>query len=382
MKSRLAHLEGLRGIAALIVLFNHLQLLLVENGLNELLRYFEESTNSYLLSHIFHGSINVFFNGEFAIYIFWFLSAYVISIKLFTENDRSYLVRAFTKRYFRLAIPVIVSVLFAYLLLSLGLMYNQKVYGSESGAWISEYYLFDPNLFTAIKSGLWNTFFSPGRSVTYNPVLWTMNPELYGSMFIFLLFGIIGNNKYRFLFYVALALGTFFQANYWMLTFILGLALNDLNYGSKKTTLHTIQNRILQNQIINLLLFLVLLILGGFPNYYEFFYVGLSGLIVLVILKTKRLQSFFQHRLFVWLGKISFGLYLIHFPIIASFSSYLYIILPLDYIPKIITVFILSTILSLVLAHWFAKFVDQFAIKFSNKIGNSITLKDDRNLNT
>ncbi len=376
MKTRLAHLEGLRGIAALMVLFNHLQLMLAENKLKELLVFFEEKTNSYTISHIFHGAINLFFNGEFAIYIFWFLSAYVISIKLFTKDDRSYLIRAFTKRYFRLAIPVIASVLFAYVLLSLGLMYNQKIYGPESETWITSYYLFDPNIFVAVKSGLWNTFFNPGGSVTYNAVLWTMNPELYGSLFIFLLCGIIGNNHHRFLFYLSIALGTFFLAKYWMLTFILGFSLCDLNYSRLKTSIHTFQDLLLKNQRVNTILFVALVILGGFPNYYGFFYVGLSGLIVFVILKTERLQTFFQRKIFVWLGRISFGLYLIHLPIICSFSCFLYIALPFDYMTKVFLVFVLSTTLSLFLAHWFAKVVDQFAIKFSNKIGDLVTDKD------
>ena len=370
MRSRLAHLEGLRGIAALMVLFNHLQLMLVEDGLNDLLFFLEKKTDSYVLSHIAHGILNVLFNGEFAIYIFWFLSAYVISIKLFTKDDKSYQIRAFTKRYFRLAVPVIASVLFAYILLGLGFMYNQKIYGPESGTWVAEYYLFDPNIFVALKSGLWNTFFNPGGSVTYNAVLWTMNPELYGSMFIFLLYGIIGNNQNRFLFYLSIAVGTFFLAKYWMLTFILGFSLCDLNYSRLSTRIHTIQSQLLKNQKINTILFVALVILGGFPNYYGFFYVGISGLIVFVILKTDRLQTFFQYRLFVWLGRISFGLYLIHLPIICSFSCFLYVFLTLDYVPKIIVVFTLSTALSLFLAHWFAKFVDQFAIRLSNQIGD------------
>ncbi len=346
--------------------------MLAQHALHDLLRFLEENIDSYLVSHIVHGIVNLFFNGEFAIYIFWFLSAYVISIKLFASEERSYLARAFTKRYFRLAIPVVASVIFAYLLLSLGLMFNQKIYHPDAGAWIARYYTFEPNIFLAIKSGLWNTFFDLGGSVTYNPVLWTMNPELYGSLFIFLIFGVLGHNKFRFVIYIIVAIGTFALSKYWMLTFILGFALCDLNYHDHKTVVHSLYDRLLINQKFNVLIFVGLTILGGFPNYYGFFYVGISGLIVFVILKTWILRAFFQNKIFVWLGRISFGLYLIHFPLICSFSSWLYLILPFEHTSRIPIVFFLSTIVSLFLSHWFTNYVDRFAIRFSNRIGDLV----------
>lgn len=353
-----------------MVFLNHIQLAFEEKALVNLLSFLEEKTQSYLLSHALHGSINVLFNGELAVYVFWFLSAYVISIKLFTTSGNSYLLKATVKRYFRLAIPVLGSVIFAYVLVKSEAMYNNNVHQLSTEHWISKMYLFSPDAFIAFKSALWNTFFDPGGSETYNAVLWTMQPELYGSLLCFLIFAVVRTNRYRFVLYSISIFISIFLLKYWATTFLIGFWLCDLDYSTSKHRLTFAINFVFQNQRVNGLLFIALVVLAGLPNYYGFFYIPMSGLIVLFVLRTRPLQQFLQSRIMLWLGKISFSLYLLHLPLICSFSCYLYIELPYNLVPKLFIVSVTTIALVLVVATIFSKYVDGFAIRIASRIAD------------
>ncbi|MDN5202779.1 acyltransferase [Fulvivirgaceae bacterium BMA10] len=374
MSNKLKYLEGLRGLAAIVVMLRHLQLAFAENTLIDLKLFLENSYDSWLVSHVIHASINLFFNGELAVFIFWFLSAYVISIKLFTTNDNSYLTQAFSKRYIRLAIPVLASVLVAYCLILSGLMFNRELAFNEAGninEWLAEYYDFTPNMVSAIKIGLWDTFFgSSGED--YNPVLWTMNPELYGSLFCFIIYSIFSHNKFRFYFYFAIAIGAFILTKYWLVTFILGHILCDAQFSKTHGSAYKAFLFFFKNERLNVFYFLCLLILGGFYNYFSFYYIPISALLVITILQTKKIQTFFESNYLVWLGKISFSLYLIHFPIICSFSCFIYLNLPFDRLGKTLIVVVLTIAVSLICAHFFTKYIDNFSKLSANKFGRLV----------
>ena len=84
-------------------------------------------------------------DGEIAVYIFWLMSAYVISINLFRKNTRNYIKSVIAKRYFRLVIPVLGSVLFAYSILTFGGMHNQLLGVASGNEWLGRFYMFEPN---------------------------------------------------------------------------------------------------------------------------------------------------------------------------------------------------------------------------------------------
>ena len=373
MNSKLTYLEGLRGIAALMVVLNHIQLAFAEDSLTNLLTLLEDKTGSYIISHVLHGSINVFFSGDLAVHIFWFLSAYVISIKLFKDNDTSYLVKVISKRYVRLAIPVFFSVVFAYLLMEGNLMSNFDLKLKDS-PWVEAYYYFDPDFLVAIQSAIWNTFFDPGGSVTYNSVLWTMNPELYGSLICFGLFAVLRKTLLRFVVYILVAFWGIIQIKFWLTSFMLGFFLCDLDYSPARFRWYVkVKDSVFRLPRLNLIAFVTLLILGGFPNYFGYFFTGISGLIVLVLLNDHRLQAFFSSKKLVWLGEHSFSIYLLHFPILCSFSSLIYLNLALPTILKILIAGISTVIMTIGIAILFTRYVDNLAISMSKRFGDFVS---------
>lgn len=376
-KNKLLHLEGLRGVAALIVVFCHFKNAFAHKADIWWFQKVEHWTGSILMADIAQSFLNVFFDGFLAVYVFYFMSAYVISIKLFNkEKSRNYLISAITKRYFRLAIPVLGSILFAFILMKLGFMYNKNpnvlFYNGTYNEWLGSFYLFDPNFLGALKNALWDSFFNYKTSTSYNPVLWTMNPELYGSMFCFLLFAVFGKNRFRYYIYGACIVLFSYLFEFWMVTFILGLWFCDMNYGNHKRTQLVLDRleKVFSNKYwISAILAVVLFYLAGKPNFFGVTDAFLSPLIVILIMHTPYLKRFFSWKPFVWLGKISFGLYLVHLPIILSFSSFLFITLNVSLVPKLFILFLSTTFLSLIVAYLFTFSFDRSGILFSNKMG-------------
>jgi len=94
----------------------------------------------------------------------------------------------------------------------------------------------------------------------------------------------------------------------------------------------------------------------------------LSVAIVYFCLRNKYYRSFFSSKVPYWLGKVSFGVYLIHWPIICSLASYM--LLNNHTVQGKVLASIAAIVLVLVGGHFFTKYVDRNAIVYSNRIGN------------
>ena len=368
--NKLLYLEGLRGLAALVVVIYHLGNTFAISISEDILEVLKIYLPVPILPTLIYSFVSIFLDGTLAVYIFWFMSAYVISIKLVKDNGRGYLYRSFIKRYFRLAIPVLGSVLFAYFLLKMDWMYNNEVAkilgsGYENG-WLGSFYDFDANIFIALKTAVWSTFFTEAV-ITYNASLWTMKPELHGSLFVFLLFGLCGTKQYRYGFYAVISIIIFLSNEYWLLSFILGFWLSYIEHTESKYSLFL--NKIARFPVLNLFFLCVVIFLRTQYNYLVFFNVFTSAAIVLLIIKTTILQEFFNLAFFVWLGKISFSLYLLHLPIICSLTCFLYLNLSFETNITILISIFITILSSFILSNIYTNYVDKFAIKFSHWIG-------------
>lgn len=364
----------------MMVFFCHLRNTFALSFNGHVLIQLKEITHSYFISHLLHSFLNFAFDGKLAVSIFWFMSAYVISIKLFSSETNKYLFKSFSKRYFRLMIPTLGSILFAYILLISSAMHNiqlaQVLGPSYQNGWLGSFYPFEPHLSDAIRTGLWDTFFDYGWRTTYNASLWSMHPELYGSVFCFFLFGVTGKYRLRHYFYFILICGSFLLKSYWMVSFLLGFSLCDLDY-SPANRFRDSLNQLFSNKYLNLLFFISLIIMGGKPNYFGFLDVIISSLLVFLVTRTSILQSILASRFLVWLGKISFSFYLIHLPILCSFTCYLYLHLDMPYPVKAVTLLSSTLSLTLFLAHFFNKYIDRNGIILSNRFAAWLTKQDD-----
>jgi len=367
--NKLYHLEGLRGLAALAVLVGH-----------TLGAFWPSRIPMELDPFNLLGLLHVFYDGGFAVLIFFALSGYVLTYRAKQNNGITALKSTAIKRYPRLAIPALASIILAYLLLKSGLMFNGDASKQIGSIWLGYFFGFEADLATALKQGFYGAIFTGETS--YNSSLWTLTIEFYGALLVIGLAIILrrsGSWRYGSLL-VLIAIGIWLFGNYGIYygTLIAGLMLGMIDHKST------------WKAWIVAPAFITALWLGGFNkgtlyfpfneltimiNSHEIDKPTLSKsigaiIMVLCILRSHGLKSFFSTVACKFLGKISFSLYLVHVAIICSIGSWVFITTN-SHGPQWISATLAITtsiIASIIMAILFERTIDRKSISISGKI--------------
>lgn len=374
-------LEGIRGIAALVVIFDHLHLAFFV-GIDKVIASYLNAHFPFLLSKAGQYFVTGLHDGNFAVWVFWVMSAFVLSRKYFqlTKANRNlesaeYLTRSVIKRYPRLFVPILASVLFAFVILSAGWMTNndlgERLGTHTSQGWLFTFYEFEPSLTQAVKSAVWDTFFNFNRDTTYNTVLWTMQPEFFGSVFLFGFLSLFGNKGMRWFAYPLILIVLYFKELHWLNAFLLGIVLCDLYV---HTTIYSRLGQIFGKWWIQIISGISIMVLIGAPNYGQVFHLIIAAGLVALALSFSGFAKLFSSRLSVYLGKISFSLYLVHVPILCSATGLIYRITE-AYIPypsSAIVTSLLTIALSILTAHIFYEYADRQGVILGGKLANAL----------
>ncbi|MDD2613903.1 MAG: acyltransferase [Methanosarcina sp.] len=379
MTEKITYLDGLRGIAAVNVMIMHffivfLPAMIYSDRMPSHLGNFEQVFSNTPL-----GLIGA---GNFSVCIFFILSGYVLTQKYFKTKDKNIIISGAVRRYIRLFIPVLAAILLSYLMASAGVFhyYIETVTISGNNNYAG-YWIFTPNIADAIKQAVWGTFFA-GED-TYNPVLWTMTIEFYGSMLVFAMAFLFGQQRARWTFYLAAAV---FFFNSYYLAFIIGMGLAD-TLNSKISIFKT------GNKIVLGIILISGLFIGSYPvgtvtndSLYSFLNNGIfqtpkltyhilgAGMILYVLLNSQWLQNIFSSQLLIFLGKISYSLYLIHFLVISSFTCALFLFLyqVFPYVVAILISCIVSVLLLIPLSYLFYRYIDIAGVQLSKRFYNQL----------
>lgn len=332
---RFMELEGLRGLAAIVVVIFHAILMFYPG-----IFYGSEAysppvvQNMRFEDNLYGNPVMGLFTGSFSVAIFFVLSGFVLSVGFLKKRDTEIIRRLAIKRYARLMLPALVSILFCYIVIKVG-------FGAARGEtsiithsnWLAGLWLQIPSLLDAITQGVYGVF-ADGTS-TYNPVLWTIKYEFIGSFIVFGIALLFSASKYRWIVYLFLSL-VFIST--WYLGFVIGIALADayVNYNKR---LRSIPAWVLGIGL------LVGVGLGAFPptnldgTVYKWillpgmtqvqnisFYLTLAAtLVILGVLLLPRMNSFFSQSKIAFLGKYTFALYLVHMPILFSLGTTVFV---------------------------------------------------------
>lgn len=375
--------EGVRGIAAFVVVISHF----IQVFYPGLFSLDPKLTHNNFETNLSKSPVNLLYNGNFAVCIFFVLSGFVLSYRYFLKKENEILVESAVKRYFRLALPVTISVLFAYTLLKLNLYYfGYSSYITKST--MPNFYAMDANIVSALKEGLFSAFFL--NEFSYNAVLWTMYYELLGSFVVFAFLALFGNVRNRIVPYILLL--TLFWNTYFF-AFILGMLLCDMHINLSGKIHSIFKNKV---SVLGILMFGIYL--ASFPyvdvqstiyeiivvegleiNYFMMAHIIGAFLILFAILFSDVLQKIFEIKPLSYLGNVSFSLYLIHFIIINSVSCYIFLKLfkqGISYNTSFLVAFCISIVITFVLAHYMTKYVDLNSVKLSKLIYNKFFKKD------
>lgn len=383
---KISQLEGVRAIGALIVFTCHFQIIIIPNFYDNFYKLLygwfhhrHTPTNLIVLSS------NLMINGNLVLHIFWALSAYVIFKKFFQHGaNPGETISSCLKRYIRLMLPCAASIFFSYIIYSAGLIYVRQL-GVETLQ--QNLYLIPPSFLHALKTSLWSTMFDYDYYDSYNGPLWTIQREFYGSIFCFALFAMVGRRYNRGLIYLTIFGIAGILKMFWLTSFLFGYFLADFDFtpvnGPRTSAIISrINNYVNTHQGIVVLAVLAAFTLGKLIIYKNLGRMDvvntiLCDLLIVIVFRVGLIARILGHQALYGLGQLSFGMYVLHWPIMCSFTSWLFIWYP-HHTPGFIAVlFILTLLVTLIMSWLFHRFVDlksiALASKLSKRFNNYIT---------
>ena len=387
-ESKLAYLEGARGIAAFIVVIYHI----LERFLPAMVTGREALSHNQWEQIIATSPLYALYSGTACVAFFFVLSGFVLSYGYFTTRSKEKIVSSASKRYLRLAIPVLFTNLLYFQLMGMQVI-NPSINTQMSELTFSSVFLNEYTMQLSFLGMLQETIFSTFftfKASTFNSALWTMAFEFYGSAIVFSLLWLIGHCTFKFRaigYFIAIMIILLFFKQINFLGFLTGLILCDLYVSGFL-------------QKLNLTSWKVLLLVFGFylisfndnlgpkaigSTWYSWILntqstahttdtqirlaiiIGATCLLALLLL-SKGLQRFLSSQVCLFLGKISFSLYLSHYLVLYTFSCWilLYLSKGLNYLDAVLISVILSFFVMIAVAYLCYFWIDRFAVTLSS----------------
>jgi peptidoglycan/LPS O-acetylase OafA/YrhL len=325
-----------------------------------------------------------------AVLIFFVHSGFVLSWKYLNAPDGRLLISMAARRGFRLGIPIAASVWFAYSLMRLGLMHNKELAAiSGSSEFFSSFYDFYPPTFmNALTDSLGGALII--GSVRFNGALWTMPIELFCSYAVFLILPLVVCVKTRYLF-IAFAvasislLGHFHNVVCFLTGIMLVRAYQEGYFGAASRMSRLFNARFSRGLLVMLTIVAIInpiwvgryIPIPAFLNPVKSVQVVSAVIIVLMVLTNAPAQQILGSRPLKFLGKLSFSAYLLHLPILCSFSSWLFLRLLqtgsgyglaiiITFLITIPTVYLVAWIMTLSIDRWAINFGKRTLEKYLN----------------
>lgn len=334
-RHRFEYLDGLRGLAATIVVTYHFTLAFLNGGIG---------SGTPLLQVVLNSPLAIFLNGEFCVYVFFVLSGFVLSHS--SDRSKSSLVIQITTRYLRLTVPMLASLLLGWAAIHFFPSSRLRLFTETGSIWLNKtsYGDWTPSLLEPIKAGLYAVYLK-GWSLL-NSSVWTMKTELRGSLLIFVLYR-FAPTSWRL---VILSIASPVVAIFWSTAtgFLLGAILREM----------WIRKWLWKGRHVLPWLalagaFLIaappLPILKPLLNFWEALgiyqiYVGVintgATLLVYAVLMEPLLRDFLVRAVPQFLGRISFSIYLVHVPLILSVGAWSFLQVPLSRNLRVLVAFI------------------------------------------
>ncbi len=371
-------------MAALVVVIHHLVLIFCEKLLSG-------DSSNWLIKFCALSPLNIFYNGNFAVCLFFTLSGYVLSYKyILSENWRILPVYA-AKRYFRLLPLIAVSVIIGFIAIKYQWIKTVEVNNySRTGPWLLELFIADVSSWTLVlKNILWGVLFQGENQ--YNCVVWSMKIEFLGSMFLFCF--LLLNHRIRYKWILALIVTglILYLQEFFYLCFLGGYYLCYL-----KESKRTEQNKYLlawRSGTLKKWMYIPLVLIGiwwaTYPAAWQFvetsaykpllvpgidsfqlWHVMGSIVLLAIIVSSTRMQQKLAGKVCLYLGKYSFALYLLHLLVFVVLTNRLFLvfIMYLPYLPAILLALLLTLPLLWTAVVLASKYIDEPVVKLINQL--------------
>lgn len=283
--------------------------------------------------------------------------------------------KSLIKKYFQLGLNIFFIGILVWLLFKFNLFNNSYISEITKSPWLASYYTNKISFKNMFVSSFVNTIFI-GDDLISN-AFWMLKYIFIGTFLNCVLSVIsVNKNKKILILYFCLLLIFIYLQSYlacFVIGFILAYIENQININCS--------NKLFC--ILGIILIIIGCFLGGYPtgvspnniylkfhgNYFVYHLIG-STFLIIGILLCKCIQKFFSKGIFLEFGKISFEFYLIHIPLIFSFSMFIFkfLITRLNYIQSSIFTYFFSVIVLLFLAILYNSYISKFIKKIENGI--------------
>lgn len=364
-KPRFFALDGLRGVAAVSVVLFHYMACFMPN----LVPDYSRSVPWWVDT-----PIGLFFNGGFAVSLFFVLSGFVLASA--SAHRKSPLWWDLIARWVRLAGPATASVLIAWALLRLFPTATERLDAVISSGW-HQHVLQEsiPGLHRAAFDGLFGNFINGYSS--FNNVLWTMKLELIGSVGVFVFYRVVAERWRLHGLVVVLVAMAVLHVEPAFVAFALG------GVGCELVSRHILRMR---NRTACCLFGLGILLAfpaAGFSARW-----GLAALppllkigdppsmiaplaaflMLLAVVQSPTIARPLRSPIGLFLGRVSFPLYLIHVPLLYTLVAASVIAMDWFDHPELATMFVLFLAVSLAAAWAFERWIDAPLLGLSTRV--------------
>jgi len=270
--------------------------------------------------------LSLLWNGNFPVCIFFVLSGYVLTKKFFATGDTADLTYKALRRYIRLSVPIFGSVMLALALMSFGTTALREVASMTGSAWLAQFWNFTPSFVDALKDGAYRAILS-GTS-PYISLLWTMQVELIGSFLVFGYAGIAPRDRRAIpLVAVIIAILAYLSPQSWPL------------YAAFLAGAHVGQIKNKQSPLLVGVAVVLAILFGSYdksplydwtawisPNFFmrKHLFNVLGGIAVVYAVRAGFGAKLLESGPIQYLGRISYSLYLVHFPLVLTLLAGLY----------------------------------------------------------
>ncbi|MBS4179135.1 acyltransferase family protein [Lederbergia citrea] len=377
MHRRFSQLDSLRGLAAISVFFSHMSLVTLIPFLKITVSSVLFLPLNILAGQSSHSFVNFFF----------VLSGFVLYL-LFTKGRANTYTPFIIKRFFRLYIPYIVAVtvsIAACVLFSKGGI-------KELSGWFNLSWVVPLSIKQILQHVLMIGNFNTDL---YNNVIWSLVQEMRVSLIFPILAFIILKVNWRISLILCVFLSFFsgfnnifhWQANLgYHTSFFASLQIASMFIVGGLLAKHLSRmirfyEELTKNKKIILFIFTigcflyneVLTVVANYLGIYQYgeimsdYAIGIgSVLIILISLASRKAQTLLLNKPFLYLGKISYSLYLYHLPVLFSLIYIFHQVIPLW------SIFVISIPIAIVSAHISWRFIEKPASMYGNIVAGKV----------
>jgi len=379
-------LEGLRGIASLVVVIGHFIFVFLPYLATLYYPAAGAAPRNRFEAVLAYPPFSLLFSAEAAVCVFFVMSGYVLTTKYFSTGDVAAVQSAAAKRYVRLALPSFASVALAWCLWRTGAIQTQQAGAIGVAGWVPSWYVGPFSVLSVFVDGLIG---APLFSRTaLNPPLWTIQVELIGSILLFSMMALFGRRPLLlaawFLFF-SIVLGFQKPNAMFYLSFLVGALLNPA------------RDWLRRHEALSVVMVALGLVGVAYNEFHAFAALrsvplpnwtplgpdfnenprlvwNSIGAMLLVggTLGSRHVGAVFAARVPVFLGKISFSMYVVHMPLLMSVglrASAVFQSFGISYANSAALAFVVYVAAVILVSAVFYRLVDAPSMRLADRVG-------------